>query len=137
MMQHGIIGVALLLVSTLAVASASASSEAAKPRLAVMSDQSVRYDATGARSLLDEPGVGVLSLIDFSADGGGVREVQDVPASYFGPPTGLAFHPSGAFVLVTSSQRVERSDGTARHVPDSRVTLVRLGGPDGPAVADE
>lgn len=110
---------------------------AVKPEFAVMSDQSVRYDASGARSLLDEPGVGVLSLIDLSSDSGRVREVPAVPASYFGPPTGLAFHPSGAFVLVTSSQRMERSDGVARHVPDSRVTLVRTVGAGGPAVVGE
>lgn len=137
MRRPGIVGIAFLLGSALAVGGASASSDAARPRLAVMSDQSVRYDAGGARSLRDEPGVGVLSLVDLSADGGGVREVPGVPASYFGPPTGLAFHPSGVFVLVTSSQRVERSDGVARHVPDSRVTLVRTVGADGPAMVGE
>jgi|GEM_PF-6041468 3-carboxymuconate cyclase len=137
MRRGGIIAVAFLLGSALAVCGAAAASEAVKPKLAVMGDQSVRYDASGARFMMDEPGVGVLSLIDLSADGGGVREVSGVPASYFGPPTGLAFYPAGAFVLVTSSQRVVRSDGAVRHVPDSRITLVRLDGTNGPAVVGE
>jgi dipeptidyl aminopeptidase/acylaminoacyl peptidase len=125
----------LIGLAALAVAAVSARGAAsARLGIVIAHDQTISY-ATGEMTVLPEPGIGALSVLDLDASGPVLREVAAVPISVIGPPTSVALHPTKPLAIVTRAMRPEKIEGRMQHVPDRRVSLVRLEGDDRGVIA--
>lgn len=93
-------------------------------------DQTVTY-ATNELVFREEPKAGSLTVIDASSLPPRTYSVENVPCSVIGPPTTIVRVPGRPLALSANAMRPEKVDGQWKHVPDNKVTLVRLEGERG------
>jgi len=113
---------------------ATHAAEVFTPAIIVASDESIEYQ-DGQMKLLDAPKLGSIALLAWNDDKLSMRSLAGVPVTVIGPPTSIALHPLWPLALVTSAISAARVDGLEKHMPDTRVTLVRTDGVGEPVVA--
>lgn len=101
--------------------------EAFTPAIIVASDESIDYQ-DGQMKLVDAPKPGNIALLAWSNNKLSIRSLAGVPVTVIGPPTSIALHPLKPLALVTSAMSAARVGGIEKHIPDTRVTLVRTDG---------
>ena len=93
--------------------------------LVIANDQTISY-ATGAMSVVSNPGAGSVSLLALGTNPPVLRHLAPVPVSVIGPPTSIALHPTRSLAIVTRAMQAEVRGGKMQHVPGRQVSLVNL-----------
>lgn len=93
--------------------------------LVCVNDQTVSYEKNDL-AFLENQAPGSVTVLDMASFPPASRTIAHVPASVIGPPTSAAKVPGKPLALVTNAMRAEKIDGAWRHVPDNRITLLRL-----------
>ena len=88
-------------------------------------DERVLY-VDNQMTFVEEPGVGNVTLLDFSTFPPTAGTIHNVPVTVIGPPTCVALVPGRPLAILTSAMVTRKTDGDFRHEYDSRVALLDL-----------
>jgi DNA-binding beta-propeller fold protein YncE len=115
-------------LSALALALAAASaSTAARPEIAVSSNDAHTITVNGQQLAADPAAADTLSIIDLAHYPPLVTATIDAPGSVVGPPYAVAVAPDESFAIVSSATKLDPAD-PKKIVPDDRVSLIDLAG---------
>ncbi len=103
-------------------------------RVICINDQTVTY-ATNDMAFLDKQAPGSATIIDLETFPPKAVTVENVPGSVIGPPVSIARVPGKALALVTNAMRAEKVDGTWKHMPDHKLTLLDIS--DAPKIVSQ
>ncbi|KKQ49517.1 MAG: hypothetical protein US69_C0004G0001, partial [candidate division TM6 bacterium GW2011_GWF2_38_10] len=79
----------------------------------------------GANRVLDNPGPGSVSILDFSKFPPLKTDIPAVDCSVIGPPVSVAITPDEKIALVTSAMKVDPND-RSKQIPDNQITVIDI-----------